>query len=260
MLLTAPRQFHKHLCKQWEEFKEKPGPDVRRAIVLPEHSSKPFFKWLPVPEGSDARAARYLEKEVDANDRHRQGIDTSEETSVPNRDGVESDIVPDIDEIYGPDAPHRDFVEVVPGTSGSGELLDHNIHVWMISPVPTVRPNPFLARHRGKDAAPRFRGEIIIVAMTKDSTISEPGWTLDADTRHLTLALDGVAEMSKRMELMLAYFTTPKDAKKLKGVKVNVTEPFIESVDIPVRHPVFRSDNSLFPLLQETNCHLRVPK
>ncbi|CZT15852.1 uncharacterized protein RCC_01688 [Ramularia collo-cygni] len=42
--------FHKHLCKTFKDFQERPAPDMRRVVVFPEDGDRPIFKWLEVED------------------------------------------------------------------------------------------------------------------------------------------------------------------------------------------------------------------
>ena len=47
------RVFHKHLCANVANFKDKPDGNMRRVILLPEGSDKPSFQWMTVTSNKD---------------------------------------------------------------------------------------------------------------------------------------------------------------------------------------------------------------
>lgn len=146
----ASREFHKLLCGQWNDFKDKPAPGMRRAIMLSEKGSAPCFKWLPVPRGSDERAAEELRAYGNAS-QVNEGFDNN--LAVPEYDSEEAEDFTDYNAAFGPAAGARSYRAVVCGKLGSGKLLDHSIHLCYDDNCAMEPPNGCLGKHVGAEAA-----------------------------------------------------------------------------------------------------------
>lgn len=235
------RQIHKTLCKTFVNFVERPRPNDRRAIFVPEKGDKPYFIWLPVePETSDRRVPKTV---FHAKMRMEGGqaignLVAPDDLGVPDMD-AEAQAVPPAK--YGPLGrfDHDTMSAVlVCGKLHSGELLDHSIMIMVPSPKHFKEhgPNQCFKRLATQDVdivdSPLCLGPSIIYGMNKANM---PTVTVDLDTNALTLALDAVIGLAKVGKV-------PEHAKKVPAVKVNFTSPpFFEHLEISPRHPAFKS-------------------
>ena len=208
---------------------------MRRVIVLPERGTKPYFAWLKVPEGSDAAVAGA---------KRRLGPEMDKEYGVPLWESEEVFVFPEGEEIFGTKLAHPRFVDLVCGKLGSGERLDHSIHLFKRDTAFGSVANRCLARLKKGEAGigGRYPGPLVFVGMTK---VSQPSITVNVDTADFALALDAITLRDRMMETGAGIAEAMATPKKRQGVKVSSVSPFFEAVNVPTRHPVYVKAPSL---------------
>lgn len=115
--LTKLRKWHKLLCEDFANFKNKPNANDRRAIFLPQNDTKPRFVWIqvePIEPDSESDDGMLLADEYD------------EDLGVPLYDREGGNAMSNFEGLFN--ATHNDTMLVV-GKMGSGEHLDHSIHL-----------------------------------------------------------------------------------------------------------------------------------
>lgn len=95
---------------------------MRRAIVLPERKSKPYFKWLSVSPGSDDRAAKVFSGDLSG--QFELDVEIDDNLGVPKGDREQGLILPDPKKAFGEGSGSRVWEDLGCGTMGSGQLLD----------------------------------------------------------------------------------------------------------------------------------------
>lgn len=226
--LTSSRQFHKFLCRAFADFQQRPSPDVRRAILLPDDGTNPRFTWLPVQEKKYIHAAakaRFLNDDGTVNLNTDWGVPdfTSNATSyLPGK----------VNALGHFDIPTKATM-LVCGSFCSGNLLDHSVLAMARQNTAGCQPNKCLLRliKKGPPNTELARGPLLLFGMEK---VKLPKTTVDLDTTSFTLALNSMVDPVEPGK-------TPWPAQKVAGVKVNTdtTPPSLEDVQIPKRHPIF---------------------
>ena len=223
--LTQNRQYHKTLCKSYADFTQRPGDNVRLAILLPEDGDKPHFIWLPVK--TKDKLGSTIQDTYATHPAH-----PSHDFGVPDRDEQPGSCTPTNPNPTGDAGRDSGILVLVCNKLRSGELLDHSITMLFRRNKHKYRPNQCLKKlvKKNFDAA-MFRGPLIICAMSK---VKIPMFTYDIDTSSLTLALDaiiGVAPPGVKAE----------HTKKINAVRANSAPPYLETIQVPKRHPIFKT-------------------
>lgn len=183
-------------------------------IALPEDDSKPVFAWLPVA--------------------YHSGDITPGATRTSQ--------VPTGSSFFSSDALGEKQTKaerlLVRGNTGSGQLFDPSVSLIHRDYFMDASPNQCVASLLGKDVAVNWRGPLFITAAVKNVQI-------DIDTTTFSIALSALRDFTSRMLNGPAWDADPTPPKKTKGVKFNSTAPFIEEVDVPLKHPAFKSGTPL---------------
>lgn len=222
------RRLHKLLCKQWKDFQERPSEDVRRAILLPEDESKPTFHWMQAEFKSvgDVLAS--------------QG-GSSTKANHEHTDGSTVTYVPAGEKLFGGEV--MAYTDLVTDTCGGGRLLDHDLVLYHLKSSTDCALSASVAAMVGASAARHWRGPLAIVACDRsESGEATPTTIVDIDLSGFTLALNRIV-----------HNHTGKDVpiQKTRGLKLNILAPFIEEIQVPLKHPVFKSGQVL-PITQLT--------
>lgn len=218
------RRLHKLVCKQWAEFQGRPSNHVRRVILLPADETKPKFVWMPVRVGEDSAAIL-----------RGGGIITPKNSHGSVTTGTA---------LMQMDIGHES-----PRTSVT--LMLHRKNLLGSG------PNKCLASMVGSAFASRWRGPLAICAYDLSSQ-GHPMSASDIDIFAFTLALHHLAYCHQGC-LPTTDSASFTPIQKIQGLKVNVTAPFLEQVDVPVQHPVFKSGSAL-PITERLLSHVRTYK
>ena len=225
-MLTNSRQYHKVLCKSFADFAQRPSQDVRRAIFFPELGDKSHFIWLPVEAKSESYGQSKELLTINA-------APYSADLGVPEKDVHAASCLPSEDGPLGKFDVDTSAMLLVCGKLRCGELLDHSIVMLARRDLMKRGPNKSLERLIKQPVnRAMFRGPLIFIGMNK---VKLPKYTVDLDTTALTLGMDAIVSLAPAG-------TVPYHAEKVQAVKVNYTPtPFLEQLEVPKRHPVFKS-------------------
>lgn len=227
LLTGVCRQFHKLLCKQVDSFREKTNEAVRRAIFLPEHEDKPILLWLPV-ECAGEEGDEYVDEAPK---------DVSHELGVPSDERNKKSVMPAPNNvILESGSPKAMYLSLVHDNKGCGELLDHSIVMMIRQDQPDCAPNQCLSR-LAPGAGFNIRGPVVFLRHTR---AADPPSTLDIRTSDFTLAINGIIELGKPTSSG-KNLDVADHRKKVLGVKISQDPLRFEHVEVPRRHPVFKT-------------------
>lgn len=101
-------------------------------------------------------------------------------------------------------------------------------------------PNKCVASMLGSAVACRWRGPLVICTMLYDHQGGH-GTAGDIDSSAFTFALH-----------LMAHYHSGKymPIEKTRGLKISVSAPFIEEIDVPLKHPVFKSGSPM-PIMEK---------
>lgn len=161
----------------------------------------------------------------------------SSEPGIPFPDRKIGMVVPSADhEILDTGNPKKVNVRLVCGRKGPGQLLGHSIVMMMREDRAGCAPNQCLSRLIG-DVASSVRGFILLLRQTK---AANPTSTFDIHSSDFTLTIDGLIDyartINKSKSLAVADYR-----KKLLIVKISQSPLRFEHVQVPTRHPVFKT-------------------
>lgn len=131
--------------------------------------------------------------------------------------------------IFGPDAGMPSWSELVRGDETTGKLLIHSLYLARHENFMGCAPNRSIARIQGEKVVSRWRGPLMLCARN----ISLAPTTLDLDASGFTLAVDSLAEYTRKLAEGDMFVYRPTPMKELQGLKVNATAPFYEEVAVP---------------------------
>lgn len=221
-MLMDRRRLHNLVCKQWADFQDRPSDDVRRVILLSEKADKPVFAWVPVKLRTLPFAGE--------NDRNIR-LTMAQFESLPRGACLEEQ-----DFFDGEYAPS---VVLVNETVGGGKLLGHSLFLDHLDEFMNRAPNPSLASLVGKPVAERGCGPLMIFDSGRVKH-DDPIDLRDFDLSGFTLALNRIVHHHSGKDIPIM---------KTKGLKLNSSSPSVEEVDVPLKHPAFRSSQTI-PMLE----------
>ncbi|KAI5356794.1 putative Zinc finger, MYND-type [Septoria linicola] len=189
---------HKYLCSTFEDFRSRPSPLYRRAILLgASQNSKPEFVWVKV-EKEDVDEDGEADYEV--------GFDEEYEVNIGESEGAME--VPLMETFLRLEGSHGcplvKPITIVLRKLGKGQLLDHVIHVWYREDFSAdgSQFNECFQKLTPGNMEEYWRGPLLFVGTSK---VQEPRLVKDLDTADLSIAFKGLLYYQQVLQVNRAF-------------------------------------------------------
>jgi hypothetical protein len=196
---------------------------MRRGILLPEKQKRPRFIWYP----TDVYEPDSWE---DSNDSYDE-VEFDDMFNIPEFDPVKGMELAELQDLLNEGHESWSTIRssgVVLGSFGGGLHLDHTIYAayrdaFRLDGSDTNQCLDYLTRGR---SASHWRGPLLLHGMTK---VADSAHCIDLGASDLTIGVEGI----------LKYMKQKGGPRKIRGVKVNPSPPYLEEVWVPIQHPIF---------------------